>query len=167
MSPLGSPSSLPTTPIKPQFEFQIWSYSRPIASGYPVFFIIFCLCFLFLPRICLQYGRPRFDLWVGKIPWRRERLPTPVFWPGNSKDCIAHGVTKSRTQQSHLHFNFFSSPGLGALGAPMILTSFSYRSTMSSNEDNDNGEIGNQQGDELSFSQRGDEMLEPYLLLPF
>jgi len=23
-----------------------------------------------------------FDTWVGKIPWRRERLPTPVFWPG-------------------------------------------------------------------------------------
>ena len=20
--------------------------------------------------------------WVGKIPWRRERLPTPVFWSG-------------------------------------------------------------------------------------
>ena len=20
--------------------------------------------------------------WVGKIPWRRERLPSPVFWPG-------------------------------------------------------------------------------------
>ena len=20
--------------------------------------------------------------WVGKIPWRRERLPTPAFWPG-------------------------------------------------------------------------------------
>ena len=20
--------------------------------------------------------------WVGKIPWGRERLPTPVFWPG-------------------------------------------------------------------------------------
>jgi len=20
--------------------------------------------------------------WVGKIPWRREGLPTPVFWPG-------------------------------------------------------------------------------------
>ena len=20
--------------------------------------------------------------WIGKIPWRRERLPTPVFWPG-------------------------------------------------------------------------------------
>ena len=22
------------------------------------------------------------DPWVGKIPWRRERLPTPVFRPG-------------------------------------------------------------------------------------
>ena len=33
-------------------------------------------------RIHLQCGRPGFDPWVGKIPWRRERLPTPVFWPG-------------------------------------------------------------------------------------
>ena len=24
-------------------------------------------------------GRPRFDPWVGKIHWRRDRLPTPVF----------------------------------------------------------------------------------------
>ena len=23
-----------------------------------------------------------FDPWVGKIPWRKERLPTPAFWPG-------------------------------------------------------------------------------------
>ena len=30
---------------------------------------------------CLQWGRPRFHPWVGKIPWRREMLPTPVFWP--------------------------------------------------------------------------------------
>ena len=26
----------------------------------------------------------RFDPWVGKIPWRRERQPTPVFLPGES-----------------------------------------------------------------------------------
>ena len=25
--------------------------------------------------------RPRFDRWVGKIPWRRKWLPTPVFLP--------------------------------------------------------------------------------------
>ena len=32
----------------------------------------------------MQCGRPGFDPWVGKIPWRREMLPTPVFWPGES-----------------------------------------------------------------------------------
>ena len=26
--------------------------------------------------------RPGFNPWVGKIPWRRERLPTPLFWLG-------------------------------------------------------------------------------------
>ena len=37
-------------------------------------------------RICLQWTRPWFNSWVGKIPWRRERLPTPVFlgFPGGS-----------------------------------------------------------------------------------
>ena len=32
-------------------------------------------------RIGLQCERAGFDPWVGKIPWRRKRLPTPVFWP--------------------------------------------------------------------------------------
>ena len=27
----------------------------------------------------LQCRKPRFDSWVGKIPWGRSRLPTPVF----------------------------------------------------------------------------------------
>ena len=30
----------------------------------------------------LQCRRPGFDPWVGKIPWRREWQPTPVFLPG-------------------------------------------------------------------------------------
>ena len=29
--------------------------------------------------ICLQCRRPQFNSWVGKICWRRDRLPTPVF----------------------------------------------------------------------------------------
>ena len=29
-------------------------------------------------------GRPGFDPWVGKIPWRRKWQPTPVFLPGES-----------------------------------------------------------------------------------
>ena len=30
-------------------------------------------------KICLQFRKPGFDLWVGKIPWRREWQPTSVF----------------------------------------------------------------------------------------
>ena len=42
-----------------------------------------------------------FYPWVGKIPWRRESLPTPVFWPGEFHELyIAHGVAKSRTRLS-------------------------------------------------------------------
>ena len=37
-------------------------------------------------RICLHYRRPRFDPWVGKIPWRREWQPTPVFLLGESHE---------------------------------------------------------------------------------
>ena len=39
-----------------------------------------------LVKIHLQRRRPRFDSCVGKICWRRNRLPTPVFlvFPGGS-----------------------------------------------------------------------------------
>ena len=33
-------------------------------------------------RIRLQCGRPGFDPCIGKVLWRRERLLTPVFLPG-------------------------------------------------------------------------------------
>ena len=32
--------------------------------------------------VCLECRRPGFNPWVGKIPQRKEGLPTPVFWPG-------------------------------------------------------------------------------------
>ena len=44
--------------------------------------------------------------WVGKILWRREWQPIPVFLPGKSHGkrrawwTIVQGVTKSRTQLS-------------------------------------------------------------------
>ena len=31
-----------------------------------------------------------FDPQVGEIPWRRERLPTPVFLPGEPKHSQTH-----------------------------------------------------------------------------
>ena len=40
-----------------------------------------------------------FDPWVGKIPRRRKRLPTPVFWPGEFLGLYRtlHGIEKSWT----------------------------------------------------------------------
>ena len=47
-----------------------------------------------------------FDPCVGKIPWRRERLPTPVFWPGEF-----HGLySPLGSKESDTTFTFTSSP---------------------------------------------------------
>ena len=53
---------------------------------------------------CLQCRRPRFDSWVRKIPWRWDRLPTPVFLPEESpwtekpgRLHTVHGIAKSWT----------------------------------------------------------------------
>ena len=50
-----------------------------LGAGHPGLGLLLWLSWL---RICPQCGRPGFNPWVGKIPWRRERLPTPVFWFG-------------------------------------------------------------------------------------
>ena len=42
-----------------------------------------------------------FNPWVVKIPQRRERLSTPVFWPGEFHGL--HGVAKSRSRLSDFH----------------------------------------------------------------
>ena len=47
-----------------------------------------------------------FDLWVRKITWRREWLPTPVFLPREFHEqrglgVTVHGVAKTWTQQSN------------------------------------------------------------------
>ena len=48
--------------------------------------------------------RPGFDPWVGKIPWKRRWLPTPVFLPGESHgqawQATVLGAAKSQTQLS-------------------------------------------------------------------
>jgi len=33
---------------------------------------------------CRRHKRPEFNIWVGKIPWRRAWQPTPVFLPGET-----------------------------------------------------------------------------------
>ena len=59
-------------------------------------------------RICLKCGRPGFNPWIGKIVWRRERLPIPVprsvFWSGEF-----HGQSKgSQRVGHHFHFHFLN-----------------------------------------------------------
>ena len=46
-----------------------------------------------------------FNLWVRKIPWRRERLP-PSILAWRIPWTRVHGVSKSQTQLSHFHFHF-------------------------------------------------------------
>ena len=60
-------------------------------------------------RIHLQCRRPGFNPWVWKIPWRRERLPTPVFWPGEFHGLYSPwGLKEDTIEWLSLHFT--SSP---------------------------------------------------------
>ena len=57
--------------------------------------------------ICLQRERPGFDLWVGKISWRRKWQPIPVLLPGKPHgrrslvQATIHGVAKSQARLSN------------------------------------------------------------------
>ena len=53
----------------------------------------------------LQYGTPGFSPWVGKAPWRRERLPTPVFWPRESH--VLHSPWGHRVGHFYFHSRDF------------------------------------------------------------
>ena len=63
------------------------------------------LCFL--PFLFFSFHSSSF-LFMSNLSatWRREWLPTPVFWPGEFHELIVHGVTKSWTQLSSFHFHF-------------------------------------------------------------
>ena len=61
-------------------------------------------------RICLLFGWPGFDLWVGKITWRRTWQLITVFLLENptqrgARQAIVHGITKSRTWLSTYWWN--------------------------------------------------------------
>ena len=47
------------------------------------------------------------ETWVGKIPWRRERLPTPAFWPGEFHGLYSLQDHKESdgTERLSLHFD--------------------------------------------------------------
>ena len=102
--PFPSPEELPNPGIEPWFPawqadslpFELQgspckgsrlSYREVLCSRTHLFplFVLEVLEFLWWlsqEKICLQCRRTGFDSWVGKISWRREWLPTPVFLPG-------------------------------------------------------------------------------------
>ena len=90
-------------PLQYSWASQEYWKSTGEGIGYPLQYSWASL-WLSWQRIHLQCRRPGFDPWVGKITWRRERLLTPVFWPGEF-----HGlrVAKSQTRlrDFHLHFH--------------------------------------------------------------
>ena len=52
-----------------------------------------------------------FDPWVGKIPWRRQGQPTPVFLPGEShgqRSLVGYSPRgrKESDMTERLHFHF-------------------------------------------------------------
>ena len=62
-----------------------------------------------LVKNCLQCGRPGFDPWVGTMPWRRERLPTPVFWPRKFHGlCSPWGLKESDTTERLSLYTLFT-----------------------------------------------------------
>ena len=64
--------------------------------------------------VCIQRGRPGFDPWVSKIPWRRTWQPTPVLLPGKShrqRSVVGYSPwgCKESDMTEWLHFlSFFS-----------------------------------------------------------
>ena len=61
-------------------------------------------------RMCLQCGRPGFDPWVRKIPWRRERLPTPVSRPGEFHELFSPWGCKESDITKRLSLSLFPLP---------------------------------------------------------
>ena len=85
-------------------------------------------------RVCLQCGRPGFDPWVGKIPWRRKWHSTPVLLPGKwQRSLVSYspwGLKELDTTEG-LHFHFLSSVtcSQASLMAQAVKSSFAMRET--------------------------------------
>ena len=65
--------------------------------------------------VCLQYGRPRFDPWVRKIPWRRKWQPTPVLLPGKfhgQRSLVGYSPWGHKESDTTEKLHFTSLPSL-------------------------------------------------------
>jgi len=78
---------------------------------------------------CRRLQRLAFDPWVGKIPWRREWQPTPVFLPGKSDGQRSLAVyspwgckESDKTAHTHTHAHTHGiCPVVGLLDHMVVL----------------------------------------------
>ena len=71
-------------------------------------------------QVVKQCGRPGFDSWVGKIPWRRKWQPTPVFLPGKFhgwRSLVGYSPwgRKELDTTEWLHFHILSLIGISSV----------------------------------------------------
>ena len=85
-----------------------WERSAGEGLGYPLQCSWSSLVAQLAKKIRLQCRRPGFNPWVGKIAWRRERLPTPVFWSKEFYGLYSPWGHKESdtTERLALHFHF-------------------------------------------------------------
>ena len=74
----------------------------------------------FMPSLCMWASliaqlvenppamQETFDPWVGKIPWKREWLPTPVFRPGEFHGLYSSWDRKESDATERLTFSHFA-----------------------------------------------------------
>ena len=66
----------------------------------------------------LQCRRTGFNPWVGKIPWRREWIPTPVFWPGEFHGWRLQSMGSQKVGHNLTRQQLYSGNVLGAGETP-------------------------------------------------
>ena len=82
----------------------------------------------FLPSVLFRTFDHTINPWIGKIPWRREWQPTPVFSPGESHGQRSlggppiHGVAKSQTWLRDFHLLDHTMYRNGMEGVSLIRT---------------------------------------------
>ena len=74
-------------------------------------------------RIRLRCGRPQFHPWVGKIPWRREGLPTPIFVPREFHGQRSQAGYSPMCHKEQTQLSDFHSPWLYCSVLPIVLLS--------------------------------------------
>ena len=71
-------------------------------------------------RVCLQWGRPEFHPWVGKIPWRKKEMASPssnLAWksPRPEEPGRLQSMDSDTTEWLHFHFSSGRAGGWSGL----------------------------------------------------